>query len=87
MFLALAPVAQLAELATTPPRIAVHIFNANSPLWGFTGCPAANKQAPRRLPTPHGHWFIGLSERNERRPPVGASHTGKKKKKKRQGMK
>ena len=28
---------------------------------------------------PRVHWFMGLSERNERRPPVGASHTGQKK--------
>jgi len=42
--------------------------------------PAADTQSPRRLLKPRVHLFIGLSERNERRPPVGASHTGLKKK-------
>jgi hypothetical protein len=37
-------------------------------------------EVPRRLHKPRVHWFIGLSERNERRPPNGASHTGQKKK-------
>ena len=31
--------------------------------------PAADTQSPRRLHKPRVHWCIGLSERNERRPP------------------
>ena len=35
----------------------------------LTSGPAAHTRSPRRLLKPRVHWFIGLSERNERRPP------------------
>ena len=40
---------------------------------------ARNPQAAHK---PRVHWFIGLSERTRDDPPVGASHTGRKEKRK-----
>ena len=39
-------------------------------------------RSPQAAHKPRVHWFIGLSERTRDDPPVGASHTGRKEKRK-----